>query len=136
MAEFLSEDLFGFVRSDPGITALVGQRIYPVVRPQLGNEQRATALTYRLASRRGNLLTGKEKDGRTESLYQFVGWAKEYLTAKQIVKAVYDALESQYRPFGNVGLIALDDEVDDYSPETNEFFITLDLRVIEIRKRH
>lgn len=136
MAELFAETLFAYLKSEPTLQELVGDRIYPVMRPQLGTEQRQPALTYRVASRKGGLLCGKQKDGRTESLVQFVAWAQSYATAKQIVKAIYDALESRHWAIGpQVPLLALDDEVDDYSDVTNEFFVALELRVTEIRQR-
>jgi hypothetical protein len=96
-----------------GIGALVGERVYPIVRPQ---DSALPAITYsHVFGRPSNSLDGYT-GGLQRFLMQIDCWAKSYEQVAALARAVRDRMNTAAATFSTV--ITEYPLLDDYEPET------------------
>jgi hypothetical protein len=102
------------------VTALVGNRIFPVVVRQ---NTRLPAITYaRQSSERDYVLTGSLHYAR--ALIGLTAWANEYAEARALADAIRQALDAYDEPDG-IDLATVNDGQDIYEPEADVFGCSL-----------
>jgi hypothetical protein len=123
----LEEGLFAQLTMDPDVSAIVGDRVYPLIMPQ-GSP--LPAVTYqRISSARFYAHDGPS--GLARPMIQLSCWAESYDEAKQVAALVRKALESASGTLGGqdgvpVQGIRVEDEVDLYEDNPPVFRTDLD----------
>lgn len=127
----MEEDLRALLLAAPGVTALAGQRVTWVMRPQ-GSQIPAVVL-HRITAGRSYTYQGRES--LTGALVQIDCWGPTYAKAKALSRAVIAALDALTTPFHGAFVEGERDtyERGDAPPTTSgtpDFFRTsLDVRV-------
>lgn len=99
------EDLVAHLLADSGVTALVGGRVWPLMRPAGGQ---LPALTYqRIAGVPLNDLAG-DRSGLTRLRVQFDGWASSRLSAQQVADALGSRLKTAASTFTALNITQYD----------------------------
>jgi len=125
------EALYDHLNADAGLTALVGDRIYPNTAPQRGTMPQVvlrTASAERYYSHGG---PSQVADVRVE----ISCWSKSYLEAKKVADAVRKAIEGSQK--GTIGTTStlevmgmrLENEIDTYDDETHFFRTIVDVLI-------
>ncbi|MDA8212162.1 MAG: DUF3168 domain-containing protein [Clostridia bacterium] len=115
----IEEALYAHLNTYANLTALVGNRIYPLVLPQKGSYP---AITYQKVS--GPRLHALQTDpGTAHPRFQISCWAQTYSKAKAVVKQVQAALQDFSGIMGGAGGVQVDavlfeNEFDLYEEET------------------
>lgn len=81
-------------------------------------------VVHKISAPRGETLDGR--DGTVVSRIQVDVWAMSYIEAKTIAGTLYPLCEVTY---GGIASIELDNESDDYEPQTKKHHIILDFIV-------
>lgn len=114
----IEDGLVALLSADSGVSALVGNRIHPLVLPR---KPTYPALVYqRISGERVRSLSGPS--GRARPRIQIDAYAQTYAAAKAVAKAVEDALDGYAGPAGT-------DRIDAASLEGDR-----DLHEDELRK--
>ncbi len=113
------EALVAHLGSHDGFTALVANRLYPLVLPQ---GPTYPAVTYARISRKGRRTLGGTV-ALVNSRFQFSCWAKSYREAKAVAAELESALQSYSGQMGGAGGVRvldgeIDNEQDQYEPES------------------
>jgi len=124
----IEEVLYAYLTNCAGLTALVGDRIYPIILPQ---KISFPAVTYqRISGIREYSQSGPS--GLAHPRFQFSCWAKKYQEAKAIAEQVRLALDGYKGMMGGpdgvrVDAVYIEDDHDIYDPETKIYHIALDV---------
>lgn len=120
----VEQAVFARLSTFAGLGALVGARVYPVELPQPGplpavTYQRVSAVRARAMGKNPGLVTARvETDA----------WARDYAVAKAVAEQVRLALERWRGTLAGVEVLDsfLDEEEDDYEPETKRYAVRQD----------
>lgn len=113
----IETEIYAYLSSNNAITALVGNRIYPLILPQ---NYTLPAITYtKISGQRVNAKDGQT--GLANPRFQFSCWAKTYLEAKKVADVVRIAMNV----FPN-GTTYMQDEQDFYEPDTGLYHVPVD----------
>lgn len=122
------EALFAILSNDAGVTAIVGDRIYPLQTPEEGQYP---ALSYwRVDGPREHALDGPA--GLARPRMQVDAWANDFRTAKAAIEAVIEALDGYRGTVAGVsivGILALNDH-DIFEPSTRTYHVAADFEVM------
>jgi hypothetical protein len=88
--------LVDYLRNDAGLSALIGQRIYPLVLP---DPPTSPALVYQLITGTGDVAHDGPLD-LSDARYQFDSWSETYTGAKRVSAALQAALLGFRGEFG------------------------------------
>lgn len=119
--------LWQFLVSNPGVYALVGNRIGPMKLPR---NPKFPEVTYQvISSSRPYVHEGAA--GLTTKVVQYDVWAKSYQECKSVAKALREALEGYRGTMDGVTVYAvfLLSQLDDYDQETGIYRQTMDFEV-------
>lgn len=119
--------LYAYLQTRPGLTALVGNRVYPRRRP---SGAVFPLITYtRIDTRRGQSHTGP--DGLAEPRIQFDIWAADPDTADAVAEQLRLALNGYRGQMGDVevGSAFVVGEHDDDEPELGFYRRVLDVQI-------
>lgn len=108
--------------AQPALSALIGERLYPLTLPQGAT---MPAMTYAVIS--GNTPGTHSGPGLSRRRYQFDCWGTTYSSADAVATALSDAVSSKRGVIGQASL--LDNEVDQYDPETKRYRRIVDVMV-------
>ncbi|MCK9600682.1 MAG: DUF3168 domain-containing protein [Sphaerochaeta sp.] len=130
----IEQALYSYLSGYSGLTAIVGYRIYPVIRPK---DSSLPAVVFQKIS--DSPFHTLEKDPSfTRSRFQFTGWAKDidggasgYAQCKDIAAQLKAALRDYSGTMGGVGGVnvsgaLLENESDGYEDSTDEYRCDLD----------
>ncbi len=123
----IEEALYTHLISHAGLTAIVGNRIYPVLLPQ---DVTFPAVTYqRISTVREYAQEGPS--GLAHPRFQFSCWAETYEEAKAVAEQIRFALSGYKGTINNVRIDAvyIEDDNDIYDPETNIYHVALDATI-------
>ena len=119
----LAENLFPFLAADATLAALVGNRIYPLVRPQ---NAALPAITYqRISAPRTASHSGDS--GLTNPRYQFNCWASTYREARQIAERLVTVFHGQRGMMPGIQAGFVDNDLDDYTSDVREYRAIVDV---------
>ena len=119
MAEYLPAAL----GTDVTLAALVGSRIYPLVRPQ---NCALPAITYqRISAPRVTSHTGDS--GLLNPRYQFSCWSDSYLEAREMAERLEVLFGGASGLFAGEQASFVDNDLDDSDPEVREFRAIVDV---------
>ncbi len=109
------EDLFTYLSTYPGLGALIGTRLYPLLLPQLPT---LPAVTYQRVST--PTLLEFERSLLPHPRFQFNCWATTFAGARAVADQVRAALDVYMGAMGATTVRAslVEDERDDYDPAT------------------
>jgi hypothetical protein len=124
------EDITTFLKGDPGLTAVVNGRVYPVILPQGAT---LPALVYSEVHGQQALTLGNDK-GFTDALFQISCMASSYLDSKTLAKALRAALQGYAGTMGSTVVQGAfeESERDSYNAETKEYRTDLDFRIFHL----
>lgn len=117
--------------AQPGFTALIGNRLYPMVIPQGGT---LPAVTYqRISSVRYSAMV--QDTGVATVRLSFSCWATTYSQAKAVAKELRAALQRCTDTIGSgantvsgvASFVAA--ELDDFEPDTGRYRVMIDLEI-------
>ena len=124
----IEEALYTHLSGNAGLSALVSNRIYPMIMPQ---DVALPAVTYQKIS--GERMHTLQTDpGVASPRFQFNCWGSSYSSAKAVAVKVKDALKDFTGTLGGAGgvtvlrVVGPEDELDDYDAETETFRTILD----------
>jgi hypothetical protein len=117
----LSADFYSRLISHAGLSALVGDRIYPLVLPQ--NTALPAVVYQRISGQRIQNLT-RDTGGPQRIRVQLTAWAEDVDTANSVAEQVRQAMEAAT---GWRALHALD--VEQYEPDTGLYSVVADYLV-------
>lgn len=126
----LEEALYEFLKNDAGVSALVGDRIFPV-RVKEGADLPAIAY-QRISTFRTYTFDRKpDADPWMRARIQFSCWARSALEARDVAEALNVALSGHTGDMEGleVGSVDIELELDDYEPETGFFRRIVDAMV-------
>jgi len=123
----IEEALYAYLTNYAELTALVGDRIYPVILPQ--NTTLPAVTFQRISGIREYSQSGPS--GLAHPRFQFSCWAEKYEEAKAVAEQIRLALEGYKGMMGGsdgvrVDAIYVEDDHDIYDPETKEYHVALD----------
>lgn len=123
----LARGLYEFLKEYPGVTALVGTRIYPVTFPQ---NVILPAITYQRVSDR-TIHSHGGSSNFAYTLFRIMTWAWNYGDARQAARAVKSALVGYRGMMGArwVGSILHDNDLDNYDEQTKMFSVISDYTI-------
>lgn len=111
------ERLFSALSSAPGVTALIGDRLYPMVMPE---GAKLPVVVYQLISGpRVHSLTGQS--GLATVRIQITTWAGSYIEGKNVTEAIRLALSD------NLSEARIANQRDRYEADTKRFGSDLDV---------
>lgn len=118
--------IYSKLSQDSNITAIVGQRIYPVKLPQ---EVTIPAIRFSRVSTTGRIITHSGSADVAKSRYQFSCYAEDILTAKNISEKIRQLFHGQtFEENGEEVFNATAvNEVDLYDDDLDEFNVVLDI---------
>jgi Protein of unknown function (DUF3168) len=90
----IEEGIYALLRADADVTAVVGERIYPVILPQNGP---LPAATYRRAGRAPRDRT-LDDEGFTSVVLELTTWHGDYATAKRAGDVMAHVLDGYSGP--------------------------------------
>jgi len=125
-----NDALFSYLSIYPGLTALVGDRIYPDILPQ---KAITPAIAMQLISRVRVHLFQQDSD-LPRSRYQFSIYALSRAISKAVAKQLRLALQNYNGVMGGPGgvtvnAVELDSEIDDYEPNTELYSTKMDFLI-------
>ena len=108
----------------PGLTAIVGTRVYPLTMPQ---NTTYPALTYQRVSER-TIQSHQGTSNFAYTRYRFMCWAKTFPAARQLASALKGAIIGYRGAMGArwAGSIRHDNELDNYDEQTKTFSVLSD----------
>lgn len=123
----IEQDLYLYLTTDPGISALAGSRVYPVklkegaTLPAVTYQRVSTARTYAHAA----------ASGLAHPLFQITAWGKQYEEARALADAIIAALNGYRGGMGQSSALAsfLDSEVALYDPDAMAFQVALTVSI-------
>lgn len=124
---FIEEAIYSYLSGHAGLTALVSNRIYPLVMPQ---NTILPAVTFSKVS--GPRVHAMQKDtGMAYPRFQVSCWGSTYKQAKEVAAQVRAALQDYKGTMGGaggvvVGGVFIQDENDLYEPGTQVYHVALD----------
>jgi hypothetical protein len=138
MSADLEAELRAFLIADPGVSALVGQRVYPAPAPQ--NATMPFITFQRISVSREYTLAGPA--GLAGVLMQIDGWADapeydgNYAVTKEIATAVRLCLEGYAGLFTSIYVqeITVDNERDIFEPQDKTRRASLDFRIWHVEE--
>lgn len=114
--------LYEILSGDTAVAALVGTRIYPKKAPQ--GVARPYVVFHKTTRRPSRTFTGYSL---SRGLWQIDAWADDFDTADTLGDAIEDALDEFRGDAGGRTLaITLDNDSDDYEPDTDLYRQSLD----------
>lgn len=123
----LEKAIYSYISTYPGLTALVGNRIYPLVIPQ---NPTYPAVAYSRVSR----VYEKDLSGTAwnQSRMQFSVYARKYSDAKAVVEQIRAAFRDYRGKINGIDVMLADisNEVDLYEPDTALFHVSIDILII------
>ena len=119
MAEYIPAVL----GTDATLAALVGSRIYPLVRPQ---NSALPAITYQRISAPRVTSHGGDS-GLTNPRYQFNCWSDSYLEARSMAERLEKLFGGQSGMFPGAQASFVDNDLDDSEPDEREFRAIVDV---------
>jgi len=123
----LEQAIYSYISTYPGLIALVGSRIYPLVMPQ---NPTYPAVVYSRVSR------VYEKDllgtAWNQSRVQFSVYAKEYLEAKRVAEQLRAAFRDYKGEINGINVMLADvtNEIDLYEPDKALYHVLVDILII------
>ncbi|MGB9780621.1 DUF3168 domain-containing protein [Caldanaerobacter sp.] len=122
----LEQAIYGYVSTHAGVTALVGNRIYPLLLPQ---NPTYPAIVYSRVSR----IYEKDLSGTVwnQSRIQFSCYAKKYSEAKAVAEQLRSAFRDYRGKIGDIDIMVADvtNEIDLYEPDTALFNVSIDVLI-------
>ena len=119
IAEFIPSTL----NSDATLAALVGLRIYPLVRPQNAT---LPAITYqRISAPRTTSHSGDSN--LSNPRYQFNCWSYSYLEARSMAERLVAIFNGKRGMMPGVQASFIDNDQDDYTPDVQEYRVMVDV---------
>lgn len=124
----ITEDLQTFLLTQTGLTALVGQQIYPQTLPQ---NTTFPAISYEVTNDTPNHTMGSEAANPRKPLITYNVWAETYKEAKQVSAQLHTALEDKTGGLATRTLqwILFENEYDIYESDTEIHHIVVDFVV-------
>ena len=120
MAVFIEQTIFSELAANPGIEAIVGQRIYPLVAPE-GATMPAIVI-QRISGGQINSLSGFS--GIERPRFQFSCYGSKYVEAKNAARQLRKAVEA------STELKAVcENDIDQYDNEADLFRCTVDFYI-------
>lgn len=118
----LAARLSGFV----GLSALIADRVFPLVIPQQGAAQRMPCVVYQLVSR-DRAMRFCATDEMVQAQYQIDAYARSYLDCKTVAVQVIAALLDFRGAMGDqsVHQVSLDSEIDVMDPEPGLYRVSM-----------
>lgn len=95
----IEEGLVAYLNARAAVTALVGNRIYPMLVPQ--GSDNYPAVTYQIIDASSDV-TFDGPSGLAMHWFQVTSWARTYLAMKAVRNALYDALSGFKGSMGTV----------------------------------
>lgn len=118
------------LRDDPGVSALVGQRITPVKRGTTDGWEQLPAITYqRISNQRWHDSQGL--GGLARPRVQLTCWGSSWSSARSVADAVRRALEGWKDPNADppVDGVLVQNDLDLYDEETDTHYVPIDVFV-------
>lgn len=122
------EALFSFLVADTDLTALVGQRIYPLLLPQ---QPTTPAISYqRISTTPLYALNGNQQ--LTKVRIQFDIFGATLADAKSVAEALHSRLDAYRGLMGSVqvGSVFRASEMDLYDPSVESFRVSTDYLIV------
>ena len=106
----VDEVIYSLLHDDPGVSPIVGVRIYPQELPQ---ESALAALVYERTSL-DHIRSNDGATGLATALYDVTSWAETFVAARELADAARLALDGYSGTVGTVkiGFIMLENELD------------------------
>jgi hypothetical protein len=98
----IESTLYSIITADPGITALIGTRAYPVILP---TDPTLPAITYKLIG--GSSRPTMDTSGMQQLRLEVDCWGATYNDAVTLRAAVFNALSEYFDPVANVYIQAI-----------------------------
>ncbi len=123
----MEQQFAAWLVAQPAVSALLGNRLYPLVLPQNG---RLPAATYqRVSGERNYDLDGST--GPKRVTLQLDSWAEDYAGAKALAAAIESVLEGYTGPMAGLtvsrSVILREDE--DYEDQTKRWRVSVDYQI-------
>lgn len=115
----IGADIFSLLRANSAVVALVGDRIYPLVRPQ---GSALPAIVFTVVDDLPVNSLGGATSGLVDALVQFDCYAKTYVSAHAVAKAVSDMLSKRVADPAAVRQA----KRDGYEDETELYRVSMD----------
>lgn len=126
----IEEEIFSYLRRVPEVTALVGDRIYPLLIFQdKPNKQPPWIIYEQISSSPGGDLSGKRW---TRTRLQFSCYGTSYASAKQVAKAVEKALHNYQGNAGQLYILgsSVVNAIGLYEPDLELYHVPVDVVII------
>lgn len=118
----IEEDLYSHLSTFTGLTALVGDRVYPVTAPQ--TVQAPFCVFFKVSDAR--IYSHQGFSGLERVRVQISCYAETYLEAKQVAEQVTAAMEAWLAANVKVQASFQENELDMYDSETGLYHVPVD----------
>lgn len=120
----IEEALYTYLIAHAGLSALVGDRVYPLVAPQ--DATYPLVVYQRISGIRIHSHSGPS--GLASPRFQFSAWGESFSDAKNVAEQVRLALDGYAGTMGSlaVGACLIATELDQYEPDTGLYRTILD----------
>lgn len=124
----IESELYTYLQTQAGLTALVSDRIYPMRGPEIFP---GDFITYQKLV--GSRLISHQGDSNLATVrFQFSCWSPDYLAAKEVARQVVKALSGFNGTMGTTaaGGTTVELELDDYDEQTRLHRTIIDVRFL------
>lgn len=123
----LEQAIYSYISTYPGLIALVGSRIYPLVMPQ--NPTYPTVVYSRVSRVYEKDLSGTAWN---QSRMQFSVYATKYSDAKAVAEQIRAAFRDYKGEINGINIMLADvtNEIDLYEPDTALYHVLVDILII------
>lgn len=129
----IEEALYSYLTSHPGVSALVGTRVYPLKLPQ-NPKLPGPTITYHKVSLFAQRTIGSSGPQFYEERFQFSCWAETYDEAKILAWTLISALQDYSGEIGTVKILDAHtvNETDIYEETVGIYHIPVDIVIHRI----